>query len=137
MRGSRQFCNHFRSMSEHKECAAGVAYESLRGIPFDKRPCFCTNGKPHGGGCDKAEYPTPEEIAARDAEIQRHFQDMALVRTAIVAHLGGHWKKGMEGGGGSIPCPVCEKGSVRFSRSGYNGHIHARCSTPDCVAWME
>lgn len=137
MKGSRSFCNHYQSMSEHKECAAGVVYETLKGIPFDKRPCFCTNGKPNGGGCDKAEYPTPEEIAARDAEITKRMNDIGKVRAAIVTHLGGPWKKRMAGNAGSITCPACETGCVNYSRSGYNGHIHARCSTPGCVAWME
>ena len=37
---------------------------------------------------------------------------------------------------------ICEsaeigKETLQFSRSGYNGHIHAKCSTDKCVAWME
>jgi hypothetical protein len=39
---------------------------------------------------------------------------------------------------GAIPCPNCEGGTLGFTRAGaYNGHIHARCSTKDCTAWME
>ena len=40
-------------------------------------------------------------------------------------------------GAGEMDCPVCKAGRLRYSRAGYNGHIHARCSTPSCVAWME
>jgi hypothetical protein len=40
-------------------------------------------------------------------------------------------------GGGSIRCPVCNDGKLRYSRSSYNGHIHARCQTIGCVEWME
>lgn len=34
-------------------------------------------------------------------------------------------------------CPVC-KGKLHWSRAiGYNGHVHAKCETPDCLAWTE
>lgn len=35
-------------------------------------------------------------------------------------------------------CPVCcESNVLQFTRSGYNGHIHAKCATDGCVSWME
>lgn len=40
-------------------------------------------------------------------------------------------------GAGVITCPICGTGKLRYSRAGYNGHVHARCSTDGCVAWME
>jgi hypothetical protein len=40
-------------------------------------------------------------------------------------------------GQGSMPCPVCKTGTLRYSRAAYNGHVHGRCSTDGCVAWME
>lgn len=40
-------------------------------------------------------------------------------------------------GAGAITCPVCGKGSLRYSRAEYNGHIHAACTTDGCVGWME
>ena len=40
-------------------------------------------------------------------------------------------------GAGEMKCPVCKEGTLRYSRAAYNGHVHARCSTADCVAWME
>ena len=51
-----------------------------------------------------------------------------------------HWCKPQTNyfsGQGEITCPVCKTGKLRYSRFGYNGHVHARCSTKDCVAWME
>ncbi len=36
-----------------------------------------------------------------------------------------------------LPCPICEIGSLNYQISPRNGHIHAQCSTPDCVRWME
>ena len=133
------FCNHFRSMSEHKTCEAGVEYDSLKGIPFDKRPCFM-RGKDRlvCGGCDLAEFPTAEEVAAEEAEFRKRFELIGKARDAIVTHLGGPWKRGTAGAGGTIDCPACGAAqSLRFSRAGHNGHIHAACKTEDCVRWME
>lgn len=134
---STVFCKHFRSMSEHTECNAGVAYESLKGIPFEKRPCFCKPGKEPNEGCSLMEIPTAEEQAAEEEEFRKLFARTYTARAAIVAHLGGPWKRGMAGSNGSIKCPVCNAGMLSFSRSGYNGHIHASCATEGCVRWME
>jgi hypothetical protein len=132
-----EFCNHYRAMSDHKTCEAGVAYDTFQGLKFDERPCFMRDGK-ICGGCDLQQFPTPEEIAAREAELTKRYIRIGKARAAIVAHLGGPWKKGKPGSSGRIDCPNCEsKASLRFSRSGYNGHIHAACTTEGCCSWME
>jgi hypothetical protein len=136
-RARRGFCKHYRAMSEHQTCEAGVPYETFKGMGFDARPCFYTEGKPTPGGCELAVYPTIEEIAARDAEIAKLLEAVATARAAIVEAIGGPWKKGMPPASGTITCPVCQKEeALHFSRAGYNGHIHARCDS-GCVAWME
>lgn len=28
-------------------------------------------------------------------------------------------------------------GKLHLSQSSYNGHVHGKCETPDCVSWME
>ena len=40
-------------------------------------------------------------------------------------------------GAGEMTCPVCSTGVLSYARSGYNGHVRARCSTTDCVEWVE
>ena len=40
-------------------------------------------------------------------------------------------------GAGEMKCPVCNTGKLRYSRAGYNGHVHAACTTENCVRWME
>ncbi len=45
---------------------------------------------------------------------------------------GGH-KEGLVG---TIDCPVCKK-QIKYSISGYNGHIWGRCETKGCVNWMQ
>lgn len=134
---SGHWCIHYRAMSEHDTCEAGVLYDSLKHLALAKRPCFRDKGEAIRPGCDKVEYPTTEQEAAYEAEMQQRFKNITDARTAIVDHLGGPWKKGMGGTGGAIDCPVCKTGQLKFSRSGYNGHIHAACTTEGCVAWME
>lgn len=131
-------CKHFSGLSEDT-CKAGVKYADVKiplgqGKVFDI-PClkdYCTNST-----CGKREFYTDAEIDEQVAESARRFERICLIRAAIVERLGGPWKRGMEGSGGSIACPACKTGAVSFSRSGCNGHIHARCSTPDCASWME
>ena len=131
------FCKHFRSMMDHETCEAGIAYETFKGLSHDKRPCFMRRGVACGG-CDKAEFPTPEEVAAEDAEMEKRFVGTMKARAAIVEFLGGPWEEGRPGSSGIMDCPVCNGDrTLSFSRSGYNGHIHAACRTKDCVSWME
>lgn len=41
------------------------------------------------------------------------------------------------GGGGFVSCPVCKSGTLHYTVAGYNGHMWGRCSTKDCVSWMQ
>lgn len=138
-------CNHYRSIREHETCEAGVDYAVFKGVGFDSLPCFCEPDQPPNKGCSLAEFPTAEQIAAhaeqiaaQEAEYARRWQDVALARAAIVRLLGGPWKRGQPSASGKIDCPVCgATRGISFSRAGYNGHIHASCTTIDCVAWRE
>ena len=131
------FCNHYLAMSEHDTCEAGVAYDSLKHLPFDKRPCFRRKGEAIRPGCDLVEFPTPAQEAEYEAELTKRITGTFTARQAIVDHLGGPWTKGTRAAAGVIPCPVCGSGELKFSRAGYNGHIHAACSTEGCVSWMQ
>ena len=46
------------------------------------------------------------------------------------------FKKG-HGGVGEMPCPMGCGGTLRYSVASYNGHMHAGCSTENCLRWME
>lgn len=125
-------------MYEHDTCKVGVSYDRFKGMAFAKCPCFCKPGNDPNAGCSLMEMPTPEQIAEEEGYFRKRFEMMGKARDAIVAHLGGPWKAGMKGASGVIDCPVCEaKGLLRFSRAGCNGHIHAVCTTENCVSWME
>lgn len=135
---SSQFCNHYRAMSDHDTCEAGVKYEDLKHLPFEKRPCFRKEtDKAPRTGCDLMEFPTAEQLAEIENMMELHWQRTILARDAILLDIGTPWKKGSPGAQGEIDCPVCKTGKLRYSQAGYNGHIHAACSTEDCVRWME
>ena len=130
------FCNHYRAMSEHETCSAGVAYDSMKGMAWETRPCFSKPGDAPKPGCDLVQLPTPEELAADEAEMRERLEKIGKARQAIVSACGGPWKKGKPSIVGAIDCPNCG-GKLNYSRAGYNGHVHARCATPGCVSWME
>lgn len=132
-----EFCKHYRAMSEHATCEKGVAYDDFKGLKFEERPCFERDGVAPPG-CALAEFHTKEEREQRKREMMARFAQIGTARAAIVEHLGGPWRDGHDSGKhGVIECPVCKSGQLRFTRSGYNGHIHAGCTTPGCVAWIE
>lgn len=77
---------------------------------------------------------TKEELAELNEQMDR----VLAARAAIVTHLGGPWKRGMKSAQGAIDCPTCGGvGTLKFSRAGHNGHVHAACTTAGCVNWME
>jgi hypothetical protein len=137
------FCKHYTGTMGNTHCKAGVAYDSVtvgKGTPQCTIPCCIQASRPERlpTHCDKLDMPTPEELEAEDREIEERMAKLGQARKAIVAHLGGPWRRGTPGASGVIDCPACGgKQTLRFSRAGYNGHIHARCSTTECVSWME
>jgi hypothetical protein len=137
------FCKHYTGTMGNTHCRAGVAYDSViagKGTPQMTLPCVIQARRLERlpTHCDKCDMPTEEELEAKGREIEKRMADIGTARKAIVAHLGGPWKRGTPGASGAIDCPVCKgEKSLRFSRAGYNGHIHAHCSTAECVSWME
>ena len=134
-----QWCKHYRGMHMKTTCEAGVAFASLPHYAtrdFHRTcPCFSDNLE---GECEKKEYPTAEEVAAEETEMEARFAAMVKARAAIVEDCGGPWKRGKPPEAGTINCPACgAEDSLRYSRAGYNGHIHAGCKTEGCVRWME
>lgn len=85
------------------------------------------------------------------------FADVATARDAILLDLARRWNGGNTTevsmpkdtsrfykpqinyfcGSGTMPCPICKTGALHYSRSSYNGHVMATCSTKDCVMWRE
>jgi hypothetical protein len=120
-------CLHFNGL-QNNECKAGVNYKSLPERKWGSFICFGESK-----GCEKYCETGEPKVHADHALANKYFRETVVARKAITDHTGG--KRGTYG---EINCPVC-KGvkTLRFSVAGCNGHIHARCSTQDCVAWME
>jgi hypothetical protein len=133
---ARPWCKNYNGMSVKDTCDVGVKYDSLPkyGTKGFMKTCPCLGPF---GGCDKAVYLTKEEMKAEDRMIRERLKRILKARAAIVEFIG-PWKKGMVGRSGSIDCPICSgENTLKFDRSGYNGHIHARCKTENCVSWIE
>jgi hypothetical protein len=126
-------------------CAAGVNYRAL--VDGDVQGWVsrlpCSPGEPRGGQrvtCVQFLEPTPEQIA----EDKRQTDE--IMRKFMVAFSGkvrewrdaNKWdRKNPKSATGKVPCEVCGKGEIHLSMSAYNGHVHGKCTTDDCVSWME
>lgn len=146
-------CVHFNGVMNDR-CRAGVAYVDVRadspepiryrhanGIASSPEtvytmrsslPCHVSSNL-CGATCDKQQLPTPEEVAAKVGAHQRDIEGLFTARAAIVKRIAANGKSD-----GVMDCPVCGKLlSLHYSQASSNGHIHARCESAGCVAWME
>lgn len=129
-------CRHFLAMGKHDTCSAGVRYADVmvRRAPGEKGmnsiPCFRKHND-LGATCAKALFLSREEAEERAREWNASFVRAMLARDAIMAEI-----KHGAASAGTIPCPTCGA-TLSYSRARSNGHIHARCATPECVAFME
>ena len=77
-----------------------------------------------------------------EAEIEKIFKDAEEVKEIVVKAI----KNGAKNPG-TMPCPICRTGILKYKQDvgnidiekGHvpNGHVNARCSTKDCVCFME
>lgn len=126
MRNKKEPCVHFTGI-QHKVCKAGISYDRFsKGLP-------CISELNAVETCEKFLQPTPEQIAADEAVFKQHMERMEKVFAALgpirKEQKGKNWS-------GTITCPACG-GKLHLSHAAYNGHMHGRCETPDCVSWME
>ena len=129
MSSGDKWCKHRTAFtSEFKTCKVGVDFHAFK----PPMPCLGEDPAAALARCAQFEAHTPEELAAREAERDARMKRFGVIRPAIVENVK---KTGIRSG--SIPCPACKTGNVRYSQSSYNDHIHATCSTPNCASWME
>ena len=131
------WCIHYRAPSDDvTTCEAGVKFDDMHGVKFALRPCFLNkdgSSKPDAMPCEYLRRPTPEEIADHEKWIEGRMARMGTVMKAIRPWRDAHKR---QSACEVVECPIC-KGRLHLSISGYNGHIHGGCETPDCVSWME
>lgn len=146
-------CKHFAGVNftdPEKRCDAGcLMADVIKPVEYSYRygsegsgatvyrsshsmPCF-RDGDPLGVcRCEKQAFPTAEEVEADRKETEELFGRSMKARIAIIKAT-----EGKRGVSGDIPCPVCNTGRLNYSVASCNGHIHAACTTEDCVRWME
>lgn len=123
-------CCHFNGI-QHQTCKVGVVYDTLS----SPLPCL-QKTLPHKV-CTQFKAVTAEEAKAEAVEIlavaERNLKITALVRQDAESKGYGRGN----GGVGDIACPVCGKGTIRYSVASVNGHIWAACTVKGCFSVMQ
>lgn len=128
-------CIHFNGLM-NDVCKAGVRYAQFRTPTPGESPYMFPCHKDRGASipCDKRKWPSEEHVQARLDEIeestQRHMKAGAVVKDFRTRNKG---KSAQE----VVDCPACGTGKLHLSISSYNGHVWGRCTTENCLAWME
>lgn len=129
-------CKHFTGCGivGRDTCGAEVHVRKHVGGPDfgwgTRLPCM-----PHDNAhpCDQYAEPTPEEIAAFDAEtdelVARMQRTEPLIKKLKQEHVGKNAR-------GIAICPECE-GKLHWSHAAYNGHVWGKCETDGCLNWAE
>lgn len=130
-------CIHFTG-TQNKECTQGIPYAELSENRAKVLPCLGDSRTmlPFEQGKQMAECPlrqfkTREEAEEELKRSDERFEKIGKARRAIISRIE---QTGISSG--TMVCVVCSKGTLKYSRAS-NGHVHARCSTDGCVAWME
>lgn len=134
------YCQHYtRGSGANMVCAAGIDLKSVQIVPTGEKgikwgPCIeghtLTDPKAH---CPHWIRRTREMGEKRADALQRSLDMMTLVMPVV-----SKWrsKPPFKSQRDVIECPVC-KGRLHLSQSSYNGHVHGKCETAGCAAWME
>jgi hypothetical protein len=134
------YCQHYkRGDGADMVCAAGCDLKAVQNVPVGDKgikwgPCIeghtLAEPKAH---CQHWIRRTREMGEKRADSVQRSFDMMELVFPVVA-----NWrsKPPFKNQREIIECPVC-KGRLHLSQASYNGHVHGKCETADCVAWME
>jgi hypothetical protein len=131
-------CRHFNGI-QHECCKAGVNYEQLIEQEKYRIPCLKTaiGLKRDPALCDKFSAMSREEAETSvDSSLRRSEKTMLAVDAAHKDAKRKGFKVGA-GGQDSCPCPTGCGGRLYYRVASINGHMHAKCETPNCVSWME
>lgn len=128
-------CIHFTGISNNA-CEVGVNYVDVRDSESSPYKWPCTD-KGCRVTCDKRRFPTAEEVKAEIDEIKAHTETLMKAMSAARDDAKAKGFKRGNGGRGKVKCPCCESGELHYSVASLNGHLWGKCSTPDCVSWMQ
>lgn len=127
-----RWCKHFHGTRE--PCAKGVDIRGLVGGTdlgwATRTPCREKHGV---NTCVKREWPTEEEVAEYDKQVQLHATKTAeAIRQIRAKHK---CDPARSGAAGTITCPACA-GVLHYTIAAGNGHVWGSCEKKDCIGWM-
>lgn len=122
-------CKHFTGIMENKTCKAGVAYDDVKKFQYEDKtkiplqlPCFKDSGLCN---CDKVEFHTPEEAAAKAKEMLRESNRSLKILFAAKDHF-----NKTKANTSKFKCPNGEH-LAAYTRTESNGHFWIFCKTCD------
>ncbi len=133
------YCQHYHPRPGAEiGCGAGVDIRKMQRVPTGPKgikwgPCIGGHTLENPlAVCRHWLRTTREQGEARADGIERSMKKLTIAGPFI-----GAWrKKEPYGKAEVVECPVC-KGRLHLSQAAYNGHVHARCETADCISFME
>lgn len=133
------YCQHYNPRGAKTECRAGCDIANLKRVqtrpekPIKWGPCIEGHLLPDPlAVCPKWLRVTREAAEKRADDIERSMRKLTIAGPFISA-----WRKKQPLGKAEVvECPVC-KGRLYLTQSAYNGHVHAKCQTPDCISFIE
>lgn len=137
------WCRHHESPEplEHR-CAIGVDIGAI--LPRNTfghhyaMPCnTATSPGVKKCACDKRSLFTDAEVAQQDADSETAVRGATQRLLATLPLIERIKSENSGDASGSETCPVCVTGTVHWSLCGFNNHIAMRCTTQDCIAFME
>jgi hypothetical protein len=127
----RTSCRHYSSPVHNECCKVGVNYRKLgddsRAGYLARLPCVVDSPlTKEPVTCDKVSLLTEDELTKKKQEITESSKHLftAVVEIRKTKLQQGH-----------IECPKC-KDELHFSVAKSNGHIWAKCKTPNCLSWI-
>lgn len=127
-------CKHFNGI-QNRTCKAGIPLRHSADTCLPCLPAFIRGRTPFK--CDLFQIMTREEAEKEADRKQRVAVEGIVARIAAYEDAETRGLGKGNGGSGELACPVCKTGKLRYRVAASNGHMHARCSTQDCVSWME
>ena len=139
--------------AQNKLCKRGVAYaqfqpgmpciqlihKSARGGTYLRPGEIPAETKPFPGAQPKERCPFYEEPTDEQVQADRADTEASMNKTLAAIKVASQWRvkpKPAQDRRGVVECPICN-GKLHLSQSSYNGHVHGKCETADCVSWME
>jgi ssDNA-binding Zn-finger/Zn-ribbon topoisomerase 1 len=148
--GKTKKCRHYSVDGMKKRCALDIDIRALVGgddVGWATRlPCSIFTEAKNGqrSTCEsRSQYTREEAEAMVDKEDKFYTQALVAIEAAhedaLAKGFGMPTKKNphLKGGQSELNCPICKEGKIRYTVAVYNGHMHACCTTPNCVRWME